>query len=152
VQEIGQPVDDRDRRVLGQLQHEIVAERAGHHAIDPAGEIERHVARRLACPDADLIRAQQHRVSAELSHARLEGHVGAQGRLLEVHRQRAPHQRLRPLPGPVAAAQLLGPLEQPLQIVGRPVCQTQKILGHRPILFRSFGTRAPTQAAASPCS
>ena len=61
-------------------------------------------------------------------HARLEGHVRAQRRLLEVHRERAAAQRLRRSPRAVDALQLVRAREDPAQLVGRPVGEREEVL------------------------
>jgi len=107
MQKVRQAVDHGNARFLCELFDEAVAEGARHDAVDPAREGPGHVLRRLARPDPDLLRTQQDGVTSELGHARLEGHVGAQRRLLEVHRQGLAAKRLMTHAVPVKGLQLL---------------------------------------------
>jgi hypothetical protein len=93
VKVVGQPVDHRDLGETGQLLDQLVAEGATHRAVDPALEVARHVLDALAHADLAVARRVVDGVTAELRHPGLEGHAGAQRRLLEVHEQRAPGER-----------------------------------------------------------
>jgi len=106
-EQVGESVDHRDRGRRGEFFDERVVVRARHHPVHPARQVARHVGGRFARADAHLFRPQQDRVATELGHARLEGDVRAERRLLEVHRKRAPAQRLGRLAAPVAALQLV---------------------------------------------
>jgi hypothetical protein len=88
VQEVRQAVDHRHRGVGGELDQGFVGEGAGHDQVDEAIEIAGDVGDGLALAELDVVRRQVHSLAAELRHADLEGHAGAQARLLEDHRQR----------------------------------------------------------------
>ncbi len=88
----GQPVDDRDRGLRGELHGDLV--RPGpdddrvHHPLEVAG----HVMDALAGAQDGVV-GQVDCVAAHLGHAGLEADLGAKARLLEEHGQGATGQR-----------------------------------------------------------
>ena len=88
MQQIGQPVDDRNRCVAGQLLDVGMIVGADHDAVEIAGQHPGGVADRLAPAQLDVARGEEERVPAELERADLEGDPGAGGALGEDHPQR----------------------------------------------------------------
>ncbi len=125
MKQVGQTVDDRHAAELCQILDETVAERPAHGRVDPALEVFPDVLDRLAHPDLPVGGRVVDRVAPELRHARLEGHAGPQRRLLEVHEERAPGQRVTVLGG--IRLDVLGQRQDSLQLVGSEIQQGDQI-------------------------
>ena len=87
-----QPIDHRDRRLLGELGDDRVRSRPSDDRVDEPLEVAGDVVDAL--PGAhDRVLGQVDGVPAELVHARLECHPGAEAGLLEQQRERSPDER-----------------------------------------------------------
>ncbi len=93
MQEVGEPVDDRDRGMLRQLHHVLMRKRPDHDAIHHAGEYPGGVGDRFSPTELDVPRRQEQRVPAELIGPHLERHAGASAALREDHAQRLSRER-----------------------------------------------------------
>ena len=82
---VAHAVDDRDRARLGKLHDRAVLDDARHDHIDQPREHPARVADGLVAAELDHARAEILRVTAELTHGRLERHARAGARLLEDH-------------------------------------------------------------------
>ena len=87
-----QAVDDRDRGLGGQLDHDLVRPGPGHDRVDEPLEVAGDVAYALAGAHDDVL-GQVDRVAAELVHPGLERHPGPEAGLLEEHRERPAGER-----------------------------------------------------------
>jgi hypothetical protein len=87
-----EPIDDRDRRALRELHHDLVGAGPGHDAVHEPRQVARHVADGLASAEHHAL-GQVDRMPAQLRHPRLERHPRPEAVLLEQHRQRPPLQR-----------------------------------------------------------
>ena len=134
---VGEAVDHRDARPLGQRDDVVVGEHAGHDGVHIAAEDPGYVGHTLALAELDLLGAQVDGVPAEVLHGHLKGDAGAQRGLLKDHAQRAPREE-----GPVAAGLSLrlegaGEREEIAQRRGALVGEGQEIslhLGGNPLL------------------
>ena len=82
---VAHAVDDRDRARLGKLHDRAVLDDARHDHIDQPREHPARVADGLVAAELDHAGAEILRVTAELTHGRLERHARAGARLLEDH-------------------------------------------------------------------
>ena len=92
-----------------------------------AGEHERSVADRLAAGELHLVRAQDHRMPAELEDAGLERRPRARRRLVEDQGDRAALERPR---GPRRLLEGGGPVEQEVEAGGVQLCAGEEVFGH----------------------
>src|SRR5213596_2163635 len=117
VRQVGEPVDDGNRRLARQLLHLGVIEGPDHDAADVAGQHPRGVGDRLAPPQLDVAGRKEQGVPAQLVRPHLEGDPGARARLGEDHRQALARERGLPVgprlhpPGQVEQAQDVVPSE-----------------------------------------
>ena len=88
----GQPVDDRDVGLRGQLDRHFVRSCPNHDAVDEPVKVMRNVTDTLARAKHDVV-GQVDRMPTKLGHARLKGDPRAQAGLLEEHRQGPSSQR-----------------------------------------------------------
>src|SRR5690606_39158749 len=93
VQKVRQPVDDRNARVMSQLDHVAVVEGADHDPVDVTREDARGVLDRLPASELDVAGRQEERVPAELEGPDLERDSRPGRALLEDHRQRLARKR-----------------------------------------------------------
>ena len=84
---LGQPVDHRHRRVLGELEHHRVVEDADHDRVDIARQHPRRVGDGLAAAELHLLAGEHEGLAAELAHRHVEGDARAGRGLVEDHRQ-----------------------------------------------------------------
>ncbi len=92
---IGERVDDmQPLRGGGELLKDALRERADDDGVDPALEIARDVADRLAPAERD-VRLERDEMAAELTNGDLEGRPRAQRRLVEQHADVAAVQHVR---------------------------------------------------------
>lgn len=96
---VGQAVDDRDRRVLGQFEQPVVRGGADHDGVDIARQHLGRVGDGLGAAELHLRAGQHDGLAAELAHADVERHARARRRLVEDHRQHLALQRARALAG-----------------------------------------------------
>src|SRR5258705_1781531 len=128
VLEVGQSVDHRDGGVGREPFERRVREHAGRHPVDPPGEVARHVGNRLALAHPDLLRGQVDPGPAELHHRDIEGHAGAQRRLLEDQGQAAPGQGRPPIARLLPGLQLGGQREEAREVLPGQVANRQEVL------------------------
>mmetsp|Transcript_62820 Transcript_62820/g.149651 ORF Transcript_62820/g.149651 Transcript_62820/m.149651 type:complete len:253 (-) Transcript_62820:51-809(-) len=93
VSVVVESVDDGDRRLLAELVHSHAGVDAGGHDIDVARDHAGRVEDRLLLPEGGVVQVVEDRVPAELHHAGLEGHAGAERGLLEKREEGAPLER-----------------------------------------------------------
>ena len=127
---VGETVDHRHRRVLGQFGHVRVVEHPAHHRVDVPREHASGVLHRLAVTELDVVRPEEQRVAPELGHPRLEGDARPRRRLLEYHRQRRPGEFGVGLPAAGPLLQVLGAGEHVRQFVARQVVDVGDVTGH----------------------
>ena len=90
---VGQRVDHvQTRRGGGELLEDLLRERADDNRIHPALEVARDVGRRLASAERH-VGGNQDRIAPQLTDRDLEGHAGAQRRLVEEQRDVSSRQR-----------------------------------------------------------
>jgi hypothetical protein len=87
MQEIGEAVDHRHGRVLGEIEEILVRVHTRHDPVDVARQDLGRIGRRFAALELDVVRAQVERDAAELRHPHLERHARSCGGLLKDHRQ-----------------------------------------------------------------
>ena len=72
VEQIGERVDDRQPRIFREQIYHLLLERADYDAVEESAEDFRGVLDCLAARNLEVVRLQDHRVSAEFVNARLE--------------------------------------------------------------------------------
>ena len=122
---VGQAVDDRHARILGETLDDLLAERADHDDVDHARDDLRRVLDRLAASELRVARAEEHRVAAELEDAGFERETRARRILLEDHRERAVVQRVIRLVVLELALQDARAFEHVVVIVERKILELQ---------------------------
>ena len=127
VELVGEPVDDGDVGVLGELVDVGLLERADHDPVEVAGEHHRGVLDRLAAAELQVAGGEVEARPAELRDADLEAHARARGRLLEDHPERAALEQ--PMRHPLALARLqpVGVVEDEHELLGRPVVDAEEV-------------------------
>ena len=124
----GQPVDHRDVSLVRELLRDLVRSGPDDDGVDHSLEVAGDVANALPGAE-DHVMGQVDRVAAQLGHAGLEAHPGAQARLLEEHRQRPTRER-RPRVSPARPKLRLQPsrgLKDPPDFCRRKVSDAQQI-------------------------
>ena len=121
MREIGEPVDDRDRGVLGERVDLGLVERADQERADEPREHERGVAVALAAGELQVGGGQVERHAAELRDPDLEADAGAGRRLVEDHPDRAAREHAQLLAPRPLLLQLVGEVERERELVARPV-------------------------------
>ena len=117
VGEVGEPVDDRDRRMLGERVDLGLVEGADQERADEAREDERRVAVALAARELQIGGGQVQRHPAELGDPDLEADAGAGRRLVEDHPDRPAGQHAQLLAARPLLLQLVGEVERELELV-----------------------------------
>ena len=129
VQEVREPVDDRDSRGRGQPLHLGVVIGADDDPVDKAGEDARGVLDRLAPSQLEVVPVQVDGVAPQLVDPDLEGHAGAGARFRKEEGPGLPgkHRRGVPTPFPLEVA---GEREHLAQLRGLQVGLFEEVL-HR---------------------
>ncbi len=117
VGEVGEPVDHRDRGVLGERVDLVLVERADQEGADEAREHERRVAVALAARELEVGGGKVERHPAELRDPDLEPDAGAGRRLVEDHPDRPARQHAQLLAAEALLLQLVGEVERELELV-----------------------------------
>ena len=117
-------VHDRHLRVRGELAQALLAAGAQADRRGVAGEHERRVADRLPARELELVRAQHHRVAAELVDAGLHRRARARRGVLEQQRDRAALEHAR---GGGLGLQLERAVEQGVQLVGAELLAGEEV-------------------------
>src|SRR5262249_6442176 len=130
VMEVGEAVDDRDARAGREVDDALMEECARHHEVDPALEVARDVASRLALAEPDVARREMERRATELHHADLERDPGAETRLLEDHRERPAEEERMRLPGAQIRLQASGESKNVLDLGRVQVGDAEKVALH----------------------
>ena len=147
-----QAVDDRDRGLRGELQHDLVRSRAGHDPVHEALEVVGDVGDALAAAEHDPL-GEVDRVPAELGHPGLERDPRAQARALEEHGERPPLEwrpGVPPLPDEFVL-ELRGPREHDADLVGAEISGGDEVppaqarAGHSPSVRSARRRHASTQ-------
>src|SRR5215475_14466298 len=124
---IAESVDHRHGGMLGQLHQGAMSEDPRRDAVDPAGEVPRHVGDRLAFAHADLLRGEIDGGASELNHAHLERHPRAEGWLLEDEREGPAAEGCDPLARLHPGLELGGELEEPVDVILRQILDRQEV-------------------------
>ena len=119
--EIREPVDHRDRRMLGERVDLGLVERADQERADEPREHERGVAVALAAGELEVGGGKVERHPAELCDPDLEGDAGAGRGLVEDHPDRAAGEDAQLLAPRPLLLQLVGEVERELELRPRPV-------------------------------
>ena len=99
VVRVGEPVDDRDLAVAGEVLHVLLGERADHDAVAVPAHHVGGVLDGLADAELDVVGVEEDGLGAQLLDADLEAHARARAGLHEDHRHRAAgEERLRGAP------------------------------------------------------
>src|SRR5262249_16916418 len=120
---------------------------ACHDQVDPALQVARDVAGRLALAEPDVARGKVHRGPPELDHAHLEGDARAQARLLEDHGERASGEHGMLLPGQEIAPEPRGEREARPDLRGAEVGDADQIPLHHAESARSSMTNPSSISA-----
>ena len=126
VREVGEPVDHRDRGMLGERVDLGLVERPDQERADEPREHERGVAVALAAGELQVGGRQVERHAAELGDPDLEADAGAGRRLVEDQPDRAAGQDPQLLAPGALLLQLVGQVERELELrratSRRPAC------------------------------
>ena len=144
-----QAVDDRDRGLGGELDDDGMRSGPGHDGIDEPLEVEGDVPNALAGAHDDVL-GEIDRMSAELVHAGLERHAGAEAGALEEHRERPPGEWRRRVSAERAVLRLerLRAIKDPNDLVSRQIRNGQQVAAaQRSPLVN--GVHPPTLTAAA---
>ena len=143
---LGQPVDDRDAGLGGELDGHVVRPRPEDDGIDEPLQVAGHVVDALAGAQDGIV-GQVDGVPAELGHPRLEAHPGPEAGLLEEHRQRPPGKARDGMAagGPELSLDLRGCLVDAKDLRGRQVRHAEQVAAAQ---GRRRGSHAATPAAA----
>src|SRR5215212_2515229 len=118
---VGQPVDDRYRRVLGELLHFGLRVRTDHDPVEVAREHDRGVLDGFAAAELKVAGREVEAATAELVDPDLERDTGPRRRLLEDHSERAAGEKVVLLAAPLESLELVGELEDLEEVVAAPV-------------------------------
>ena len=140
MRRVGEPVDDGDRRVLGELVYLGLVEGADEDRAQEARKHERGVAGRLAAGQLEVGGGHVEGHAAELGDADLGADPGPRGRLAEDEADRATGEDPQLPPPRALHLELVGEVEGRHELVGAPVGDA----GEAPSLegFRDSGHRA----------
>src|SRR5690348_5577433 len=127
MQQVGEPVDDGNVGVLGQLLDVLMSERANHDAVDVARQHARGVGDRLPASELPVARREEERVSAQLKRPDLERDARARRRLHEDHGERLSGERLLVVR---AASHAFGEHEQRVELVASGVGNGEEVGTH----------------------
>src|SRR5688572_4314068 len=127
MKQVGEAVEDGDRGEAGQLLGAIVAKGAHHDRMAIAGQHPGGVPDRLAPAQLRVPLAQHHRVSAQLVDPDLEAGPRARRGLLEDHPQHPPRAGGVCLPDRAQEAELLGALDEGLDLAVRQVPEAEEV-------------------------
>src|ERR687891_1100415 len=127
VELVRQPVDHRHVRVLGELVHVGLSERADHDPVEVAREDRGCVLDRLPAPELEVAGREVEAGAAELGDADLEAHARARRGLLKDHPER-PSLEV-PVGDALALAclQAVGQVERLGELVRRPVVDPEEV-------------------------
>ena len=151
VEVVGEGVDDRDAGVRRHLVDARLRVGAPDDDRGLAAEHPGHVGDRLAHADAGQLAVDEHRVAAELGDAGGERRLGAQGGLVEDHRDRArAGERLRVVRRGLERG---GQVQHPALLLGAQVVVAEEVTGHgvAPIVSSRMPGQAARKASASSC-
>src|SRR5574337_1528650 len=131
VGQVAQPVDDRDRRMSGQLLHGPVGEGSRDNPINPSIEILRHILDGFPYSKLDLGGRQIDGTAAQLGHSDLKGDSSPERWLLEYHAQRLASEQWVGDPLVLLRLQVGSKVKQAIHLRGRQVTDRQKVFRHR---------------------
>ena len=137
---VGESVDHRHARILGEAFNDRLLEGADHHHVDHARDDACEVFDRLSAGELGIAAVQVDGDAAELIHARFERHPGARGSFLENHRQGAVAQRLIKLVALEAVLDPARPVEEIIELVAAEIAELQEMLGRHLVAIRGFET------------
>ena len=95
VEQIGERVDDRQPRIFREQIYHLLLERADYDAVEESAEDFRGVLDCLAARNLEVVRLQDHRVSAEFVNARLERKARARALFEEYQPPALPAQNVK---------------------------------------------------------
>ena len=123
---VGQAVDDGDRRMLGELLDLRLVVRPDHQGRQEAREHECRVAVRLPACQLQLGGREEERHAAQLRDSDLERDPRPRRRLVEDQADRPPGENAQLGTPSALRFQLVREVEERLQLVARPVCDTRE--------------------------